>query len=119
MQIMDIFGGDRDAVAYPIMPAGIVAAAVRAEVQQAAGRIGQGKLAGFLVLDTDLAAQAAAVAQGFPFRRRHLVQILAAPERSGLIRRPLRLSPARAHRKSRTDLAAMEDAHFDASMGGR
>ena len=62
VEFAHIFGRDLDAVGHPGLAAGIVRAAVGAEVKQAAGGVGERDLARVLVLDPDLAAQTAAVA---------------------------------------------------------
>ena len=58
----------------------VVRAAVAAEVEKAAGDVGERGLPAVLVLDPDLAAEAAAVAERFPLLRAHLLQGLFLPE---------------------------------------
>ena len=55
-------------------PAGVL-------IEQPAGDVGPGNLAGVAVFELVQAATAAPVAQGLPFARRHLVKRLFQPER--------------------------------------
>ncbi len=67
-----IFGRDLDAVGYIFLAVHVVGVAVGVEAQIAAGNVGKRHLAGIFVLHPNLAAQAAAIADGFPFGGRHL-----------------------------------------------
>src|SRR5918993_3838407 len=103
MESVDVFGRDLDAVEDALPPTGVVGAAVGAQVEQAARGVGQRHLAGVLVLDPDLAAQAAPVAERLPLGLGHLLEALLAPEAGadgtaralGHAPAPVRYAPAR------------------------
>src|SRR3712207_444797 len=103
MELVDVLGRDLDAVGDPLLPVGVVGAAVGAQVEQAAAGVRQRHLARVHVLDLDLAAQAAAVAERLPLGLGHLLEALLAPEAGtdGMVRAlghapaPVSYGPAR------------------------
>ena len=64
-----------------LLPVAVVRALARSEIEQLAGEPGDGDFAGILILELDQTALPAAVAERFPFVRRHVVEGLALPER--------------------------------------
>src|SRR3954454_23631512 len=80
VELADVLGRDPLAVRDVPPAVGVVAAAVRAEVEEPAGGVGQHDFARILVLDPDLAAEAAAVAQGLPLGLAQRLERLLAPE---------------------------------------
>ncbi len=76
----DVLGRQRHTVGDPHVTVGIVAAAMGAEVEQPAGHVGERRLAGVRVLDTDLVAEAATVAELLPLGRAQGRERLGAPE---------------------------------------
>ena len=70
-----------DAIGHPKLPARVVAAPARLEVQQPASHVGKRQRVGILMPQLVQAAAPAAVAQGLPLVPAHLLQRLRLPER--------------------------------------
>jgi len=71
-----------DAVGHLALAILVITAAAARLVEQAAADIGGVDAPVVLILELDEASAAAAIAQAFPFLARHLLERLAAPERS-------------------------------------
>ena len=71
---LDLGGRQRDAVGYIALPFRVVGAAAGLPVEQPAGDIAIGDFAGIDVFQLVQAAQAATVAERFPFRPGHFAQ---------------------------------------------
>ena len=85
---------DHNAIGHTRMPICVVAALARADVEKVASDLGDIDRAGVLLLDLEQAALPAAVAEGLPLVRRHLLQAFGHPERFR-IRQRCRLAIAR------------------------
>ena len=79
---VSLSGTQYDAIGYAGLAVGVVPAATGAEVEQAAGHVCMIDGARIHVLELDQAALGAAVAEGFPLVRRHVLESLRVPEGS-------------------------------------